>query len=52
MHGCASSVMNLDLIAVIALRAEGDLQRESENLKNTASVTQQILQQSPFSTAC
>jgi hypothetical protein len=53
MHPCASLLSNLGSRLAIALRARGDdLQGDSENLKDTSSVTRQILQQSPFSTAC
>jgi hypothetical protein len=52
MDMCASSVMNLDSMHPIALRTGGDLQVDLENRDDTTSVTREILQQSPFSTAC
>jgi len=52
MHMCVSSLMNVDSMPAIDLRQEAICKATRRNLKDTSSVTRQILQQSPFSTAC
>jgi hypothetical protein len=52
MHMRALSVINLDSITAMSGRRVVDLQGDLENLADISSVTRQILQQSPFSTAC
>jgi hypothetical protein len=52
MDMCVSSVMNLESMPAIALWTGGDLQVDLENRDDTSSVIREILQQSPFSTAC
>jgi len=47
-----SSVMNMGSTIAVDCGRVVDLQRDSENLADTSSVTGEILQQPPFSTAC
>lgn len=49
---CASSVMNLGSMPAIGLSQGAICRATARNLKDNSSVTRQILQQSPFSTAC
>jgi hypothetical protein len=49
---CVSSFMNLGSMTAIATRADCGLPGDLENLKDLSSVNREILQQSPFSTAC
>jgi hypothetical protein len=47
-----SSVMNLGSMIAVACGRVVDQKGDSENRADTSSVTREILQQSPFSTAC
>jgi hypothetical protein len=52
MHMHDSSAMNPGWVIAVACAGAVDLEGDSENLAGTPSVTPEILQESPFSTAC